>query len=178
MSETAEQKRKRKVTCEMKTVYKFLYIDGKIYRKQIDVIKKTRGDSHWYEVSDVHNGYEESFFRRGIIGILADSDFENVCVKNSDFAQNFPLITENPDFENYRSKVGSGIVDYLLSVCDKSDFAETNDMDFAHHFAEVIKEAKTVSIEESITEKFYRSLLRKIIKVQNNIQQNTEKCSV
>lgn len=158
MSETAEQKRKRKVTCETKTVYKFLYIDGKIYRKQIDVIKKTRGGSHWYEISDVHNGYEEAFFRRGIIGIIKDSDFENVAVNNTDFSQSFSLISENSDFKYYRKKVNSGIIDYLLSVYKENDFSKTNDMDFAIYFQTAVKKAKAFPIEKEITEDLYRSI--------------------
>lgn len=153
MSETAEQKRQRKETETEIYMYKFAYINGCIYRKQFDVIKKESKKHHSeYRLAEgIYNAYEEDFFKSGTMGPVGYDEIERIPQYTFLLSQpSFSFISENHSFENYKTNVMKCIAKYMLS----DSFRENPKYKFIEKIIDDFSKAKCKDLGE-ITEKFH-----------------------
>ena len=114
MSETAERKRKRKITIEEKVMYKFVYNDGLIFCKKYTVIKEDNRVGTFYRLPNgIYNEKDIEFFELGI-GTATSQNIDNIILREGfKNEKHFAMLSENDSVEYYRERIR----DKFLDLC-------------------------------------------------------------
>ena len=145
MSETAEQKRKRKITIEEKVMYKFVYNDGLVLCKKYTVIKEDNRVGTFYRLPNgIYNEKDIEFFELGI-GTVTSHNIDKIVLREGfKNEKHFAMLSESDSVEYYRERIRDKFIEFIIS----DDFQKQPDMDFANGFAKKFLETEHKEYEQ------------------------------